>query len=329
MAITIPQDRPLIAINFCGGTGYNIGKAFAELAASNDILRETVKCYFVDTSTANNSSVNTEDNTIVIGSGKGSGKTRGANAAEIRAAVPQILHTFTPGVFNINVAGASGGSGGTIANEISRAHMSRAANVVNVLIGSRSSRSEIENTDKTFRSFANAAQKFNRPALVHFRENSVKAPRQAVDKNVLNNLLLMCILFSGKDDKMDESDLTNLLNYPAVTSFSANVVGFDLFLGNVALERHETLYSVGTLALEDTDTDVEPTPEYQVAGYLKGGYAELLKDAQCLHWAVLGNSFGPMMKELAEKVAAFQSAAAAHRQDTFVTAGEDDDDLVV
>lgn len=323
MAITIPQDRPLIAINFCGGTGYNLGREFSAIVAENAMLASLVSLSFIDTSTANNSEVNTDENTMVLGTGKGSGKTRLMNHEAIREQIPRTMLKFKPGVFNVNVAGASGGSGGTIANEITRFHMENGGNCINVIVGSRSSGKEIKNTDACFRTFASLAKKYNTPALVHFRENKPDITRSAINRNIMNNLLLLCVLLSGKDDKMDETDIHHLLNYTKVTPFNANVVGFDLFLNDVSLEAHEQLYTVASLALPDVNTDVNPKPEYQVAGYLKDDLKDLFKDTKCMHWCVIGNSFGPMMRQLDEAVKDMDRQAAAHRADDFADVDTD------
>lgn len=330
MAIPVPTNKPLIALYFAGGTGYNLGHKFSKLVKGNEILKETVRVSFVDASTANDTSDNTEENTVVLGTGKGSGKVRGENAAEIRACIPQVLHKFAPGVFNVNVGGASGGTGSTIINELSRHFMKEGMNCVNVMIGSLSSRSDIQNTHKTFQSFSLAAEKFERPAVVHFRQNKLGETRDEVDSNILNDLLLLCLLLSGKDDKADETDFANFLNYPKVTDFPNGVVAIDVFRDTIRLAKHETLYTVATLAKPGTSTDVTPTPDYQVAGYLNSQHTAVFDEINALHWCVIGNTFTPMMKDLEEKVEGFRKAAQAHRQEKFIPRDRDsDDDLVV
>lgn len=320
MAIINTTNQPLISLYFCGGTGYNLGKKFTEIVANNEILKETVKIQYLDTSTGNNHEYNNEENTIVLGSGQGSGKVRGENASEIMESMTSTLHTFKPGIFNIGIGGASGGSGSTIMNCLSAALAERGIDMINVLVGSRASASEIKNTNKTFLSLANTVSVTGRPAVVHYRENNAKTTRADVDANILNNLTLMCLLFSGKDDKMDISDLRHLLNYPTVTNYPAAIVGFDLFVDKIELDKHEVMIAAASLGAPGSDLTVEPVPEYQTAGFIDEDVTSVFKDTGVMHWCVLGNTFTPLMKSLEQRVAEFDEAAKAVKLDSFVKA---------
>jgi ribonuclease HI len=55
-----------------------------------------------------------------------------------------------------------------------------------------------------------------------------------------------------------------------------------------------------------------------------------IKDIEVLHWAILGNSFDTLTKELKTAVAAFEEESAAHRVvDLAADVGDIDDDIVV
>lgn len=334
MTIAIPQDKPLIAIYACGGTGYNLAKSFYQKFMNSELLSERVAVYFVDTSTANNNELNTRDNTMVVGSGEGSGKKRAANAEDIRESMPGVVQALKPGVFNILLGSASGGSGSTIMNELFRLMAIRDLVVFNMLIGSRSSRTEIENTDKTFATYHRVAGRYTKPALVHYRENSATIPRSETNTNLINNLSILCLFLSGLDNKMDITDIRNLSNYHTVTPFKPGVVGFDLFIDKFDPRPHEVLYAVGSIAREDISTDITPTPEYQAAGHANSTLEKAMIDMDVFHWAILGNSFAPLMDELSKKVAEFKKNAVTHVQtslDRYATedASQEDDDLVV
>lgn len=330
MTIAIPSDKPLIAIYACGGTGYNLAAKFIDKFMGSELISDRTKVYFVDTSISNNSQHNTDDNTMVVGSGVGSGKKRAVNAEEIRDSLSGVFQSFKPGVFNILLGGASGGSGSTIVNEMFRAFAMREQNVLSMLVGSRSSRTEIENMEKTFTSFARLAKRYEKPALVHYRENTSTAPRSSVDSNMINDLGVLCLFLSGHDDKMDVTDIHHLFEYQKITGFQPNVTSFELFIDKFDPKPHEVVYAVGTLAREDVSTDVEPRPEYQVAGFVRKDNDEVMGPFQVIHWAVLGNSFSPLMTDLTKSVKSFQDQAKAHIQDNLDrnVADEDDDILV-
>lgn len=330
MTIAIPQDRPLISIYFCGGTGFNNGARFLEATKDNQILKETTKTYFVDTSTSNHKPLNNDSNTMVVGSGQGSGAMRAENASQIRQSVPQILKNFKPGVFNILVGSASGGSGSTIINELHRELIIREANVAAVMSGSRSTRTNIENMHKVFQSFGLVTKKYQKPSLLNLRVQEHGETRAAVDAMILNNLLLLSLFLSGRDDKMDIADLTHLFNYPKVTGFGPAVASLDLFINEVKLDKTETLYAAGTIARTGTVTDITPVPQYQPVGFINPDLNEIFTDIDVLHWAIIGNSFDRLTEELKKAVEGFAEEAAAHRQvDLAQDVVDNDDDIVV
>lgn len=330
MAITLPTDKPLIAIYACGGTGYNLAAQFNRQYGELNIIRECVKIYFVDTSDSNKNEFLTQENTRVIGSGIGSGKKRAKNAEDIRDAIPTTLRAFQPGVFNVLLGGSSGGSGSTIINELFREMAIRKETCFNFLAGSVASRTEIENSDKCFTSFARICKRYDVPALVHYRENSASSPRTAVDANLVTDLSMLVLLLSGRDDKMDITDLKHFANFPEVTSFKPGVVGLEVFAGKLKLKPVEVLYAAATLAKHGESTDVSPLPEYQVAGYIRPEESEIFVDVSTLHWVVLGNTFTAMMKSLSEQVEIFKEQSAAHALDDLDKHGsEEDDDIVV
>jgi len=75
---------------------------------------------------------------------------------------------------------------------------------------------------------------------------------------------------------------------------------------------------------------VEPKPEYQVAGHIDNDNIDIFTNNGVIHWAVMGNSFGPMMKELQEQVKIFEERASAHEQEDLDRGeDEDSDDLIV
>jgi hypothetical protein len=330
MTIAIPQDRPLIAIYFCGGTGFNNGARFLEATKDNQILKETTQTYFVDASTSNHRPFNTDENTMVVGSGQGSGAHRAENAEDIRNEVPQILKNFKPGVFNILVGSASGGSGSVIINELQRALVMRDINVAAVMSGSRSTRTNIENMNKLFQSFGLVTKKYQKPSLINLRVQEHGETREKVDAMILNNLLLLTLFLSGRDDKLDITDLTHLFNYPKVTGFAPAVASLDLFINELKLDKNETLYAVGTIARPGTVTDITPVPQYQPVGFIHEDLSGIFDEISVLHWAITGNSFDRLVKELETAVAGFKEESTAHRASTLLeTVPDTDDDIVV
>ncbi len=327
MTIAIPTDRPLISVYFCGGTGFNLGSRVYDSMKNNP----AIKCYFLDTSTSNNKEINTQENTMILGSGQGSGSSRGENAKSIRDRIPSVLKEFRPGVFNILVGSASGGSGSTIMNEMHRELSIRELNSVSVMTGTRSSMTNIRNMHNTFQSYALVTKNYKRPSLVNLRIQEPGESRDRVDALVLNNLTLLTLLFSGKDDKLDITDLSHLINYPKVTGFAPAVASLELFINTVEIEKNETIYAVGTIARVGAVTDITPAPQYQPVGFIpsESDLMDVFSDIDVLHWAVVGNSFDGLMQELKTSVEEFDEQSKAHRPTDMLSGVDTDDDIVI
>lgn len=313
MATTANKNHA-ISIYFCGGAGMNIGDLFIQATKDNPIIRECVKTHFIDTSRANNRAVHSEEvNTLIVGEQNGSGKRRDLNYNGIKESVPEILHKFQPGTFNIIVHSAGGGSGSTIANVLTAQLHDDDQSVVSFCIGSTDSKKEAQNTLQTLLSYEQISKNKNKPVVVHYKENTQETPRAEVDLKVVSNLSLMCLMFACVAEKIDVSDLTHFLNYPTVTDFAPALVGIELFTDNPMLTNGEHVYSVTTLASADTSTVFTPLPEYQSAGFLTGELSTIFGDVKLMHWVVLGGTLTDAVTRIRDLLDNFKSAAKAHK----------------
>lgn len=313
------KNGPQIALYFCGGAGMNLGDMFAKSIKDNTILQDKVALYFIDTSAANQHAVNTGDNTLILGEQKGSGKIRAKNYSMIKDAVPEIMHKFEPGAFNILVSSTSGGSGATIQGVLLSEMLGKDIPVVNVSIGSMDSEREVENTHRTFLSYESIVKARKKPVCVFYRQNSERNTRGAVDGKVLSALTMLSLMFSCVADKIDDSDLRHFLNYPLVTRFPATVAGLDFFNDALTPLADETVFTVTTLGTADVSTTVTPTPPYQSTGFLSSAHAQMFADIKVLHWAVMGGSYDELIKDAAGKIEEYESAASAYRTTSHVT----------
>lgn len=320
MTFKAPLNQTLINIYACGGTGYRIASQFLEMTKDNVLLKDLLKIHFVDTSTSNDTGHNTEENTYVIGDGKGSGKKRSLNANEIIAAVPAVLQKHRPGVFNILVGSASGGTGSRIINELQKNLANRKELFVMFMTGSQSSVLDITNTNNTLTSAYRMAKSTGVPALMQYRQATRETSYAAICDQITGNLAFLCLLLSGNDDKMDISDLTHVIRYNLVTSYAPSLVGFELYLDTVKVPSHSTVYAAAVLGKPGEPTTLDITPEYHVGGNLTGPAAEVASEVKTMTWAVLGNHFAPLMNSLNEQVIAFKREAEAHQQAELVAA---------
>lgn len=326
---TRSKKIPQIAIYNCGGTGLNLGSQFQEIIASSEILSNSVVQYFVDTSRANHREIHTDENTMVIGSGEGSGKKRDENIDSLKQCVPDILHRFQPGHFNIVVGGSAGGSGsviqGVLLSTLLKEHPALA-----IVAGSVDSAAEIRNSKQSFKTFQSIAKTRGTPAVIHYRENGRHGTRGQVDKDLISSLTLVCLMLSCTAEKIDHADLRHFLNYPKVTTFPPTLAALEIYPAKYAAPSSATTFAVTTLADYNTPTAVEPTPPYQSAGFLADSQAELLMGAGVVHYAVLGNFFNEIIANINERFDDLEATAALYR-DADHTGGDvaDDDGILV
>lgn len=326
MAFANQPKNPQIAIYNCGGAGMNLGNAFMPVIMGNEMLKDMTRVCFVDTGKGNHTAGQTEANTIIVGSGKGSGKIRRENYEAISESLGEITHKFPPGMFNIVVHSLGGGSGSIIANELVLELLEKGQAVVVVAVGSTDSRSDVDNAIRTIESYDNGARQMGKPVVMYYRENSATKSRGEVDKELINSLTLLCMLFSLKAEKIDEADLRNFLNFPAVTRFPPGLVGMEIFAGDIKLMEDETVYTVATLAKPDESTTISPPPEYQTAGFIPDSpqaplNAMTFGGISLVHYCTLDGVIAPVYTQLKELMARFDSASGAHKPKTFISNG--------
>lgn len=106
-----------ISLYACGGTATNIAKKLHRdnSGANNGAGFGVISTFYIDTSESNVTKEVSESGSFFHISGteaepiNGSGMVRKANHKAIARCIPEILHTFKPGVLNIVLHSASGG----------------------------------------------------------------------------------------------------------------------------------------------------------------------------------------------------------------------------
>jgi len=329
---TTKRTQPQVAIYACGGTGLNLGEQFASIVSENPILKDLVRIYYVDTSTANHRPIHTAENTKVIGTKEGSGKRRDKNYDQLKEAVPDILHSFQPGRFNIMLSGLSGGSGSVIQGVLLSELLAKEIPAMSVTVGSRDSEREVLNLNQSFLSFAAISRTRRKPVVVNYTENGVAGTRGEVDRRVLDNLRTLCLMFSCVVEKIDATDLIHFLDYTRTTQYPAGLVALEVSKKNeIKLRDGEMLFGVTTLATHDTVTTLEPRPPYQSTGFISEDQAGAFGDLDILHFAIVGGAYDALIDNNKAQVAEFEEAAKAYRPKQYLDeslAVEDDGNIV-
>lgn len=229
-------NRATMMVYGCGGTGSNI---------VSTIIKSTDSPVFCETSTAfvDTSMANVRENKIPAdrfyhitraASGElldGSGRVRGANPEDIIAHVPAILNQFPPADVNVVIGSGGGGSGSVIAPSIVDELLRQGKIVIPIIIGSYATRQDVNNTTDTIRSYFVSAENNETALPAIFIENSPKATRGEINRQVLDALSSLCLLFSRAHKGLDSKDLEHFLHYTKTAKFLQPSVAF-LAIGN-------------------------------------------------------------------------------------------------
>jgi hypothetical protein len=230
-----------VKIYAVGGFGINIGTAFIKAHLADKNLSH-VDVVFVDTSDANmrDERLRTVDESKIyrFPKLKGGGKNRKELHPKIVPHVPELLSKLQPTDFNIVVHSASGASGSTVGPEIVREILQRNGNVLVLQAGSTSDRMVLTNTVGTMKSYAAISRRLNKPIVSYMNTATKTLSPSEVDQRAIAALYLMSIVFSDKNDRVDTTDLTNLLNYHKVTNFEPEFSGIEFFHESVNLPGH-------------------------------------------------------------------------------------------
>ena len=228
---------------FCvGGFGINIGVAFQNTHLVDNKNLGHVDVVFVDTSAANmrDSRLKSVDESAIyrFPKLKGGGKNRAELHPKIVPHIPELLAKLPPSDFNIIVHSSGGASGSTVGPEIVREILQRNGNVMVLQSGSTSDRMVLKNTVGTLKSYSAISRRLNKPIISYSNTASETLSPSEIDLRAITALYLMALVFSDKNDRVDTTDLVNLLNYHKVTNFEPEFSGIEFFHEKVNLPGH-------------------------------------------------------------------------------------------
>jgi hypothetical protein len=291
--------------------------------------------YYIDTSQSNLKHRDVDSDRVHVFAGKdGGGQIRSNTHSTVAPRMDAVLSKMKPGLFNIVVCSASGGTGAVAAQAIVYELMQEKKMVLMIVVGSTESKQTVENTLKTIGSLEQmAAKKVNKPVAVHYLENSAISKRASVDENVIGALSLLVGLFSGQHDELDSEDLRTWLSHP---SLGQRVV--DIQFGNSAdtYAACTSPLSVATLAKPGADTSLSPIPAYQAVGFVPAGWYEgknPLMTGETLHYIIGDDVILSTARRLKEtQDVASDEVNARGRRDSFLgdtTASDEDSGIIL
>lgn len=307
-----------VSIYAAGGAGLNI---VAGLSALNASGAAAATAYGIDTSKSNlRESKFSSDNLFLFEGVDGSGKVRAENHQLIAKTAKQILLKFKPGAFNIVIHSGGGGSGGVIGGALVSELLNEGQQVVAIVIGSTNSQIEVENTEKSLKTYDALARKYDCPVVVHYLENSVTASRKVVDGGAAAAIQALLRLYSGLNTEMDSADLRNWIKHAG----ASEVFSLQFCPTLDAYAKAGNVVSVATLSQPDQNTALDPAPAYQTVGYVADSEGKEAI-AEPLHFVLSGNLIDDVARSLhGKKTDNAKRLRAAVRREALVN---DDDNV--
>lgn len=297
-----------ITVIGCGGMGINVASKFMGKSESGFAEFDV---YLLDTSKSNMPK-NVDESKVYLFEGMdGSGKLRSSNYSTINERAKEVLQKVKPGVINLIVTSASGGSGNVIAGVLVNELLKKDVSVVVACVGSSDSRIEIENTIKCLKSFEVISQRSGKPVVMMYGENSADKKRGEIDHFIESNIVLMSLFFSGGNRELDMSDLRNFLNYHKVTSYAPKLTMLDFYSGGMDLDRDQALVSLVTLTDENTSSAMDTPVDYQAVGFIDDNVKTKVRVNLPIHMTTIANYFHPVIERLELKMANIDEARSA------------------
>jgi hypothetical protein len=144
---------------------------------------------------------------------------------------------------------------------------------------------------------------------MHYLENSTKTNMATVDSHVQGMIVMLSLLFSGNNRKLDSADLENLLNYPAVSSFPSQIAYCGLTDGamNNPSVNGAKLVSMATLLTEGEHMDSEMNVNYHVHGYMSPSTKSTVTTKTPIHFGIYLGYFTKIVANLKNKLAEMEA----------------------
>lgn len=258
----------------CGGTGINILRRYREgKSLEGEAIRANELFSYIDTGIANLHNIVASEAYVVTSSNPdhedGAGKDRRAWAADIKAALPQIMLAHTPGDLNVVIFGTAGGTGSVAGPLLLEALLAEGYNAVGIAIGNHDSLKATTNTISTLQGLETAVQRLGRPVVIHYKENDPMVTHSQNDIVPQFVMAALSVLSSGRNAHLDRSDVRNFFDYNKVTHHAPALAMLDVYVREddlTASIEHAITYA----ALLKSEADLAPRipNDYDTVGYL-------------------------------------------------------------
>lgn len=252
----------------CGGTGIDLLRDYRDTARleKNDIYGIEHDTY-IDTSDSNLHGISAE-NVYRLKNIDGGGKDREKVKAAVIPVLPEILLKHPAADLNIVMFSPSGGTGSSIGPLVLGHLMKAGATVVAVMIADHTSSKSVANTINAMSDLESISRQLDKAIVIHYTKND--PTKSLLDNDTLAKFAMgaMSILGSGKNAKLDSSDVTNFINYPSVTHHKAGLAQLHISIDTAGFSQMDHVASFAALLRSENVILPALEMDYDAVGYL-------------------------------------------------------------
>lgn len=311
------RDPNTLTVYGCGGTGANIVRKYFKFTNHQSEVFSNIVPVVIDASDSDVTNDIPSEYLYIVkdDSGEqleGGGKVKRTNYEPIKKSVKDMLIKYPPSEFNLVIHSNSGASGAVIGPSLVHELMSRGEQVIVLMVGSVSSYLEIKNNLGTILSYENMSTNvLKKPIVSVYMENSDETPKDKIDNDLRTFIGTIAIMASGKNKKLDRTDVTNFLDWTKVVNFTPSLTHLEIHGTNIVIPDNETLIGVLTLTDEDRSHEVDVPKYYQAVGILPDSNLDNVNSGLPMHFCTTIGHFNSIVDRMNKLLSKFETNKAA------------------
>lgn len=325
IGVLTEREANQLTVYGCGGAGANIVRTYFKFNNTDSDIFSTIIPVVLDASDSDHTTDIPDEYMYIVKDEtgeqlEGGGKIRSSNYDHIKESVKDMLIKFPPTSFNIVVHSNSGASGSTIGPSIVHELLTRGEQVIVFMIGSTSSQLEISNNLRTIKSYENISSNIlNKPIISVYMENNADTPKNKVDSSLRTLIGTIAIMASGKNTKLDRTDICNFLDWTKVVSFKPCLTHLEIHGENIIIPDNETLIGVLTLTDEDRSHESDTPKYYQAVGILPNSNLDNVKSELPIHFCTILGHYNNVIERMNKLLSKFKTNEEATIRRTFLS----------
>lgn len=258
----------------CGGTGIDLLRDYREAQGLTDPDLYSEEHYsYIDTSDSNMHGLDKSSANEVyrVKGTDGGGKDREFVKTKFIPVLAEVMMTFPAGDMNVLVGSPSGGTGSACIPQIAKELLKAGESVAVVLVADHTSSTSSANCIMCLTELEQLTQLTGKSIAIHWSTNDRKKSHLDNGTEAKFVMAALSLLGSGKNHKLDSSDIRNFLDYTTITHHKAG-------LGNLRVTNDISKWAgIGQIATfaallgDELATVPEIEADYDAVGFLPAG----------------------------------------------------------